>query len=165
MTSVADYARFDGALPPPSVPYLTEADSLWDAVVVDIRVGTLLGKVELLVAGLGAEPDINTAVIVLNDVSEFHFVVPAPGRTWLAIHSWEPHFDGTKWSVDISNEKGPRLRAVAAGAEIVVGHTAIADAPPPDFTSATDAEIAIGMVAWTTEFRPLARQVVGARNR
>ena len=161
--NIEEFLTNPAPLPAPSIPFLTEYDALWDSILIDFRLNLFLNRGYLLIQGMGMPPEYNTGVVVLHGLTSAEVADPdgAP-RAIRTIHLWKPAFRHGRWSVETSTEFGGSLSASALGAEIVLGLTEVGELALPDFESATDLELTAGLVSWRSEFRPLARQVVGA---
>jgi len=161
--NIEEFLAHPTPLPTPSIPFLTEYDALWDSIMVDFRLNLVLNRGYLLIQGMGMPLEYDAGVLVLHGLTSIQNSQPKGAtRSLRTIHLWKPTFKDGRWSVETATESGNSFSVSALGAEIVLGLTGVGERPLPDFEYATDAELAAGLVSWRSEFRPLARQVVGA---
>lgn len=139
----------------PEADALVEPDALLEAALLDIKMDATTSSVWLLFDCRGAiQLEMgNTAVVVIRGVTGFQWrTEPRAQRTWRAIMGWQPATseDGFSCTADLTS--GSSLQVSGSGAEFYVGDIPGGDDPPPDFTSATDAEIRAGLASWASEF-------------
>jgi hypothetical protein len=150
-------------LEPVQMNALTETDTLIEAALLEVSVNAMSGDAWLLFDCRGAFqlPSGNVAVVVVRDVSELSWTnAPRGGWNWNAVMSWEPqaHPAGLAITAGLLSDKD--LRIVGSGGEFYLGNVPGGDAPPPDFTRASDEEIRRGLASWSSDI-----DVVGASYR
>lgn len=144
----------------PESDALTEQDALAEASLLDVRLDATTSDLWLLFDCRGSLQleEGNTAVVVVNGLIKLNWEAEERnGRTWRAVMGWVPRADSGRLTVVVETEPGGRLEATGNGGEFFVGNIPGGDDPPPDFTSATDAEIRAGLAHWASEF-----ELVGA---
>lgn len=139
----------------PEADALTEPDALLEAALIDVKLDATTSSAWLLFDCRGAvQLELgNTAVVVIHGVTDMQWrALPRKGRAWRAVMGWRPVALGTGFSCVAEFTSGCSLRVVGAAAEFFVGDIPGGDAPPPDFTSATDAETRARLASWRSEF-------------
>jgi hypothetical protein len=150
-------------LEPVEMDALTETDTLIEAALLEVSVNAMSGDAWLLFDCRGAFqiPSGNTAVVVVRDVSELRWTKsPRGGWCWNAVMSWEPRPRPEGLAITAGLLADADLHVVGSGGEFYVGNVPGGDAPPPDFTRATDEEIRHGLARWSSDI-----DVVGASYR
>lgn len=138
---------------------LTEPGALMEAALLDAKMDTTTAELWLLFDCRGALQiqEGNTAVVVVHNVTEFSWTTSDRGnRTWRAVMSWEPAHDSKGFKITADFELSGRLEVVGTGGEFYVGNIPGGDAPPPDFTHATDEQVREGLASWSAEFEVIA---------
>lgn len=139
----------------PEADALAEPDALLEAALLDVKMDASTSSVWLLFDCRGAlQLEMgNTAVVVVHGVTDLQWRTESRAqRRWRAVMGWQPAATGEGFSCAADLTSGSRLQVAGSAAEFYVGDIPGGDAPPPDFTSASDAEIRAGLASWTSEF-------------
>lgn len=150
---LVDPERGRGA-PPPESDALTEDGALAETALLDRRLDLTTSDLWLLFDCRGALQlrNGNAAVVVINKITKLSWEAERrERRTWRAVMGWSPGAQSGQLTIVAEINPGGRLIA-GTGGEFFVGNIAGSDEPPPDFTSATDAEVRAGLAAWSSEF-------------
>jgi hypothetical protein len=149
--------------PTPECDAFSDVDALTEASLLDVRMDLINSTVGLMFDCRGALQirQGNVAVVVIRGVSSCEWAsVPRDGRSWRAVMAWQPQVSMTSLTVAASVEPAGRLRVVGTAGEFYVGSTPGGDAPPPDYTTASDAEVRAGMPHWCSDVNVLGATFV-----
>lgn len=138
-------------LEPVQMDALTEADTLVEAALLEVSVNAMSGDAWPLFDCRGAFQvrSGNVAVVVVWAVSELSWTnAPRGGWTWQAVMSWEPQAHPAGLAITAGLAPDADLRIVGSAGEFYVGNVPGGDAPPPDFTRASDEAIRAGLASW-----------------
>ena len=143
----------------PEADALRQPDALQESALVDIRMDVVTSTASILLDCRGSlhVPEANTAVVVLLGADHGSWQLPRAGTfAWQTVIDWRVREvgDGIELSIGLLAGGDVILRAVRA--EYFVGDVPGGDDAPPDFTTATHAEVRAGMAAWSSDFTPLA---------
>jgi hypothetical protein len=148
-----------GPLPPPELDVLTEPEALAEAQLIAVQLDAVRSELWLLFdtrIALQVRTG-NTTVLVARGVRSFSWSADErrPGPTAWNVVSWLPAVSDRGWSLRAGFVPDADLAVSAATAELWVGDVPGNDAGPPDFTSASDAEVRAGLASWTSPFTPV----------
>lgn len=138
----------------PEADALADSDALLEAALLDVRMDATTSSIWLLFDCRGAvQLEMgNTAVVAIRGVTDIQWrTEPGEQRRWRAVMGWRPVTSKAGFSCTAELTSGSSLQVVGSGAEFYVGDIPGGDEPPPDFTSASDAEIRAGLASWTSE--------------
>jgi len=139
----------------PEADALVEAGALQEAALLDIRLNMVTSSAWLLFDCRGAlQIEMgNTAVVVVRDVQSVQWSGGSRGpRTWRAVLGWTPRIVDGSLSLTADVSPGGLLEVVGKAGEFYVGDVPGCDDAPPDFVSASDAEVRSGLAQWSSEF-------------
>jgi hypothetical protein len=142
---------------PPEADALRQPDALQEAVLVDLRMNFVEGSAWILLDCRGAlhVPEANTAVLVLLGVNHASWQLPATGTfAWQTVIDWKVSDVDGGIELSIGLLAGGDVVVRAARGEYFVGDVPGGDDAPPDFTTATRAQVRTGMAGWSSEFSP-----------
>lgn len=143
----------------PEADALRLLDALQESALVDLRVNVVESSAWILLDCRGALQvrEANTAVLVLLGVDHGSWRLPPTGTfAWQTVIDWEVSEVGGGIELSIGLLAGGDVVVRALGGEYFVGDVPGGDDAPPDFTTATHAQVRAGMARWSSEFRPLA---------
>lgn len=147
-------------VPTPEMNVFIDADALAECALVDARLDMINSDAWLMFDCRGALQieEGNTAVVVVHGVTEFRWqTVGREGRTWRSVMGSEANVGHTTIEITVHAEPTGQLKVRGTTAAFFVGNVPGGDDPPPDFVSATNAEISRGMASYLSEFN-----IVGA---
>jgi len=134
---------------------LVDTDALQEAALIEIRLSMVTSSAWLLFDCRGAlQIEMgNTAVVVVSDVQDAHWSGGSLGpRIWRSVLGWTPRTIKGMLSLTADVSPGGHLKIVGKAGEFYVGDVPGGDEAPPDFVSASDAEIRSGLAGWSSEF-------------
>lgn len=143
----------------PEADALTEDGALVEAALLDIRYAPVSGVLWLLFDCRGAlqiEAG-NTAILVLTSVRAFRWEGAAAGpRAWRAVTDWRVRpMDRHSLEVVAFMEPAASLRVAFGAGEFFVGDVPGCDDAPPNFITASDEDLRVGIQRWESEFLPV----------
>lgn len=154
---VTDVRRRDLAAAPES-DALVDSGALQESALLDIRINMVDSSAWLLFDCRGAlQIEMgNTAVVVVRSLQSLRWSGESRGpRTWRAVLGWTPKAAEGRLSLTADVSPGGLLEVVGLAGEFYVGDVPGCDEAPPNFESATDAEVRSGLANWSSEFEPI----------
>lgn len=143
----------------PEADALREVDAHAESALVDLRASFVESSVWVLLDCRGSlhVSEANTAAVVLRGVTHVSWELPRTGTfAWQTVGDWRVGEVDGGVELFVGLLAGGEVTVRAAGAEYFVGDVPGGDEPPPDFTTASPAEVHAGMAGWSSEFRPVA---------
>jgi hypothetical protein len=142
----------------PEANALLDPDALQEAALLDIRLNLVASSAWFLFDCRGALQIRagNTAVLAVQGVRSLRWQGQSRGpRTWHAVLGWTPRIVNNGLLLRADMSPGGQLEVLGTTGEFYVGDVAGGDDPPPNFISASDAEVRAGLAQWNSGFEPI----------
>jgi len=141
----------------PEADALRQDDALQESALADFRMNFVESTAWILLDCRGSlhVPEANTAVLVLLGAHHASWQLPGTGTfAWQTIIDWKVSEVSGGIELRIGLLAGGDVVVRAVRGEYFVGDVPGGDDAPPDFTTATHAQVRAGMAAWSSEFSP-----------
>lgn len=143
------------SVPKPETSVFVDDDALAECALLDVRLDMINSDVRLLFDCRGALQlqDGNVAVVAIRHVTSLRWdSVDRERRTWRAVVGSKSTRTPGSIGFTVWVEPTGRLDIIGKTGAFVVGNVSGGDEAPPDFVTATDAEVRTGMATWESEF-------------